>query len=259
MTATKIEWATDVWNPLRGCSPVSEGCRNCYAQRMAHRFSGKGQPYEGLTRLTPSGPTWTGDVRLAPARTIYAPTRWRKPRRIFVNSMSDLFHSAVPHGWREEIFSVMARCPQHTFLILTKRAGELSSFAAAHEIPTNVWCGVSVEDQRSIDERLPTLIRATLYNAFVSIEPLIGPVCGAVGFEHYADYLDWVIVGGESGPKARPMRAEWARRIRDLCADVGTPFFFKQMAKKAEIPSDLMIREFPEEMERRTVRSAARG
>ena len=245
---TKIEWTEATWNPIRGCRRVSEGCRHCYAERVAARFSSPGQPYEGLAEMTPSGPRWTGVVRLIET-VLDQPLRWKKPRRIFVNSMSDLFYEGLADNdiWR--IFAVMAAAPQHTFQILTKRAERMRMFLSDPEARykldeacevlarmgwchadnwtwplSNVWVGVSVEDQRTADERIPHLLKTPAAIRWISAEPLLG----SIDLTSYLDNLDWIVAGGESGPKARPMHLEWPRLLRDQCNQAGVSFFFKQ-------------------------------
>ena len=273
---SKIEWTDATWNPIRGCSRVSEGCRNCYAESIAARFSGPGQAYEGLVEMTPSGPRWTGKVTLQ-VEHLNDPLRWKRPRRIFVNSMSDLFYEGVSDEWIDQIFIVMALAATHTFQILTKRpdrmaeyfgelfAGHMYEVAGKSEHPEavmaafanglpNVWAGVSVEDQRNADERIPLLLQTPAALRFISAEPLLGPIDLALDcidkdekgrpfylhdkeMWHPCDYacgkdiaggIDWVIVGGESGPDARPMHPDWARSLRDQCISANVPFFFKQ-------------------------------
>ncbi len=199
---SKIEWTDATWNPLRGCTKVSEGCRNCYAMHVAARFSGPGQPYEGLATRGPA--RWTGEVRLI-EKHLTDPLRWRKPRMVFVNSMSDLFHPAVPDEWIDRIFAVMALSPRHTFQILTKRPERMQKYltrwpdgagrrvyvwAAAERMRPdtdhaprpdgwplpNVWLGTSVEDQATADERIPLLLATPAAVRFVSYEPALGPV-----------------------------------------------------------------------------------
>jgi protein gp37 len=201
---SNIEWTDATWNPVRGCALVSAGCTNCYAMRVAHRFSGDSQPYAGLTKLTSHGPVWTGDVTLWPD-VLDVPLRWRRPRRIFVNSMSDLFHEDVPEEFIDKVFAVMALSPQHTFQILTKRPVRMRDYLltvqnddkdfnrwsnAGVEITDspcaviddadwplpNVWLGVSVEDQATADERIPLLLQTPAAVRFLSCEPLLGPV-----------------------------------------------------------------------------------
>lgn len=314
---TKIEWTDESWNPVRGCSRVSEGCRNCYAEGVAARFSGAGMPYEGLITKTTKGPTWNGEIKLVPTK-LGQPLRWPRSRMIFVNSMSDLFHPSVPDEFIDEVFAVMALAPQHTFQVLTKRPERMREYLsrpaaevriglqvlamcldsavatkgrselgrgvtlkttdinpgglATWPLP-NVWLGVSVEDQATADERIPLLLETPAGVRWVSAEPLLGPVdlervmwrpprpdhpehrvgvlrggywnrapymfgapSAAIseekgGFTNHSDMpgtIDWVVVGGESGPKARPMHPAWARGLRDQCAAAGVPFLFKQ-------------------------------
>lgn len=304
---TPIEWADATWNPNTGCSRVTEGCRNCYAEIMAARFSKPGQWGEGLAQIVrkPDGSAdhrWTGQVRFN-ERVLDQPLRWRKPRRIFVCSTSDLFHEGVPDEWLDKVFAVMALAPHHTFMVLTKRperareyitsgpvcdigqwaysmlpaqadpALYLSAFGDPEEpniapkswpLP-NVWIGTSIEDQATADARIPHLLATPAAVRFVSAEPLLGPVdlevawhgesalegecwgdCAwcdkgypplhncqrgrqaAADFDKGRDGLDLVIVGGESGPGARPMHPDWPRALRDQCLAAGTAFFFKQ-------------------------------
>jgi protein gp37 len=283
---TEIAWTDATWNPVRGCAPVSEGCRNCYAARMAHRFSGPGKPYEGLTRLTDHGPKWTGKVRLVP-EVLGQPLRWRKPRRIFVNSMADLFHEEVPDEFIDRVSAVAAFCKQHTFLVLTKRSGRMRSHLAAlgksftrlnaarpegyalewRGIPLvtwplpNLWVGVTAENQARLDERLPDLLATPAACRFVSLEPLLGPVDledyltpidPCPGWPLGRPALDLAIVGGESGPGARPCRVEWVRSIVEQCRAARVPVFVKQIQIDGrtsknldEWPPDLRVREFP--------------
>lgn len=339
---SSIEWTDRTWNPVRGCSVISPGCHNCYAMKMAHRFSGAGRPYEGLTKLTErSGPQWTGQIRAVDA-ALLEPLSWRKPARVFANSMSDLFHDDVPDAFIDRVFAVMAIAQHHTFQILTKRADRMRAYMRQVELalkhPTetfplwrseaelilsdrhdtttevtsawplpNVWLGVSVENQKYADERIPHLLNTPAAVRFISAEPLLGPVQlhiptrvygdarpdGSFGCDHCcngdrcddathrdrrhcpycrgtgsARKLDWVIVGGESGPGARPFDIKWARSIIKQCADADVACFVKQLGAKpwspgnttaeglrqikdrkggdmAEWPADLRVREFP--------------
>lgn len=331
--ATKIEWTRsedgtpgETWNPLRGCSAVSSGCKNCYAMRMAHRFSGPGKAYDGLTRLTSAGPKWTGKIRLVPEK-LEEPLHWKKPRRIFVNSMSDLFHDEVPDEFIVEVFVRMAIARQHTYQILTKRSERMQEvmsgmeekfwasleswdsadlqrrgvtrgvyYSFAWPLP-NVHLYVSVEDQDSANERIPHLLQTPAAVRGVSMEPLLGgvdiglqsatcdcctdkrwpsrwvrlrspvrsdfPELGNVLRAEAGTYLarsnqhgalsvatergdlgikpaefeclpslDHVIVGGESGPGARPCNIEWIRSIVRQCKAAGVPAFVKQLGAK---------------------------
>jgi len=261
MSASAIEWTDVTWNPVRGCSmaPGSEagGCLNCYAARMASRnLPEMRSPTTGkaFARRTAKGPRWTGAVELIPSK-LDEPLHWRKPRRVFVNSMSDLFHEALPAEDVAEVFRVMARCPQHTFQILTKRPGRMLELVprvvATWGILPNVWLGVSVEDQATADARIPLLLQTPAAKRFVSYEPALGPVDfgryyfttlpGREAREYpfpqldeedrtkWLDLLDWIIVGGESGPGARPFNSQWARSTVFQCRDTKTACFVKQM------------------------------
>jgi protein gp37 len=224
MAETSIEWTDATWNPVAGCLVISPGCTNCYAMRMAARLDAMGvEKYAGLTRKSGDRYVWTGKIRLDEA-SLDLPLSWRKPRKIFVNSMSDLFHTDVPAEFVGRVWSVMERTPQHTYQILTKRPDRMSQVLTDLHLPVlaNVWLGTSVEDS-AVLYRLDHLRNTPAAVRFVSFEPLIGSVVEAdLGNIH------WAIVGGESGPRARPMMAEWVEEIHDLCEDVGTAFFFKQ-------------------------------
>jgi len=220
-SASPIEWTQMTWNPVRGCTRVSEGCRNCYAERLATRFAGPGQAYEGLSLMTPSGPRWTNRVQLVP-EVLEQPLRWRQPRLIFVNSMSDLFHPDVPLEFIQRVFTVIERCPQHTFQILTKRSARLRELAPLLNWPKNAWMGVSVEDTQ-VTGRISDLQAVPAAVRFLSVEPLIGPID-----ELALDGIHWVIVGGESGPGARPIKREWVESIHRQCCEAEVAFFFKQ-------------------------------
>jgi protein gp37 len=287
--SSDIQWTDATWNPVRGCDKVSPGCANCYAETFSERFRGvKGHPYEqGF------------DFRLVPEQ-LEAPLRWKKPRRIFVNSMSDLFHEKVPDSYLDEVFAVMGLASQHTFQVLTKRADRMLAYMqrlatsidplerAAREmgftfnfnslegvkmstlpwpIP-NVWLGVSAENQRFAGERIPLLQRTAAVVRFVSLEPLLGPI----DLRGLCDGIDWVIVGGESGPGARMCNIEWIRAIVRCCRQVDLAVFVKQLGAKpvedldppdhymahplllddrkggdmAEWPDDLRVREYPD-------------
>lgn len=178
--STKIEWTDETWNPVRGCTIVSEGCKNCYAMKFAHRFSGEGKPYEGLTRQTSTGPKWTGRVNLI-WHELDKPRGWKKPRRVFVCSMSDLFHFEVPDEYIRDVLYTIAECPQHTFQILTKRPHRAAEFFKEWEslisMPIqNLWIGTSIEDQKTANERIPHLLEIPAAVRFLSCEPLLGPV-----------------------------------------------------------------------------------
>jgi protein gp37 len=210
-----IEWTDATWNPVTGCTKVSEGCANCYAERLAERFRGiKGHPYEqGF------------DLRLWPER-LAQPLRWKSPRRIFVNSMSDLFHHAIPREFLVRVFQVMETADWHTYQVLTKRSSLMRDFVNERyqrtSAPSHIWLGVSVEDPAALT-RVRHLQETAARVRFISAEPLLGPL-GELDLMG----IHWVIVGGESGPDFRPMEAEWARAIRDQCLKAGVAFFFKQ-------------------------------
>jgi protein gp37 len=349
MTTTTIEWTEKSWNPVRGCSVISAGCTHCYAMRVAHRFSGPGGRYEGLTRARKSlGPVWTGDVRFVPEK-LAEPLSWRAPTRIFVNSMSDLFHEGVSDEQIAAVFGVMAAAPRHTFQVLTKRPerarawfawiadqGEELLAAVGEEPPggspipaacasflpmvtggnvadssewlgrdawraamrapwalPNVWLGASVEDQKTADERIPILLELPAAVRWVSYEPALGsvdwkniasardemmlPLAGltwSIGSPPRVvrthPKLDWIVVGGESGPGARPFDVAWARSTVEQCRAAGVPVFVKQLGacphwsyappppqwterrrdrkggEPSEWPEDLRVREYPE-------------
>lgn len=220
-TSSSIEWTETTWNPVRGCSRMSPGCEHCYAERLAHRFSGEGAPYEGLTTLGRKGPRWTGRVRLI-EKAIDEPLRWRRPRLVFVNSMSDLFHEKIPLVFVQRVFETMERAEAHTFQVLTKRAERLVELAPKLPWPSNVWMGVSVESQNYLG-RIDRLRAVPARVRFLSLEPLLGPLpsLDLAG-------IHWAIVGGESGPGARTMKPAWVRDIRSACERADVPFFFKQ-------------------------------
>lgn len=253
---TKIEWATHTWNPVTGCTKVSAGCKNCYAERMVERFGGKIHGYGDDGEDAPFGHVMLHHSRLD------EPLRWRNPRRVFVCSMSDLFHEAVPNSFRHAVFATMAECRAHTFMVLTKRPERMARMLADWvqsglilrsgfgAVVPNVWLGVSVEDQATADERIPLLLETPAAVRFVSYEPALGPVdftAIEVGngdafcpMSHNEDGdelchpgIDWLICGGESGPGARPMHPDWARSARDQCQAAGVPFFFKQWGEWA--------------------------
>lgn len=208
---THIEWTDSTWNPVTGCDPVSPGCEHCYAARMAKRLQAMGvDKYKNGFEVT-----------LHPD-LLEAPLSWKKPRVVFVNSMSDLFHDQVPTEYIQRIFDVMRRADLHTFQILTKRSKRLKRIAAQLDWPPNVWMGVTVE-RREYVYRIKDLCTTGAAVKFLSLEPLLGPLrnLDLTG-------IDWAIVGGESGPGARPIRPEWVRDLRDQCDSQGVHFFFKQ-------------------------------
>ena len=325
---TSIEWTDRTWNPTRGCSRVSEGCRNCYAERQAARFSDPGQTFDGFVKRTDAGPRWTGKVALVPKK-LDEPLRWKQPSRVFVNSMSDLFHELLSNVDIAIVFGVMLLAEQHTFQVLTKRPQRMRSWfewiqgtplyigkdeetataldsGPAHACLTllgantpaelvkgplftavlagggkpamdapirsrwplpNVWLGVSVEDQATADERIPLLLDTPAAVRFVSAEPLLGPIdltrllVKDTGYNHpdlaetsfdalrgsgtypsrmtgipiqcEGPALDWVIVGGESGPGARACELSWIRSIINQCRDAGVACFVKQLGSRS--------------------------
>lgn len=281
---SKIEWTGKTWNPIVGCSVVSPGCTNCYAMKDAWRFHHNSATphYRDTAKRVNGKAVWTGKVALAPDHILLEPLRRKKPTTWFVNSMGDLFHEDVPDEWIDRVFAIMALCPSQSLQVLTKRSARMRKYVSnattrgriaearlvnllrgigngdpdqemQWPLP-NVWLGVSTEDQKRADERIPDLLATPAAVRFISAEPLIGPiklkeVLGgdwlASGKSGERRGLDLVIVGGESGKGARPMHPDWARALRDQCASAGVPFFMKQMTKRTAIPSDLFVREFP--------------
>jgi protein gp37 len=214
-STTAIEWTNATWNPVTGCTKISAGCDNCYAERFSERFRGvEGHPFEHGFDLT-----------LRPER-LDQPLRWREPRRIFVNSMSDLFHKTVPEEFVSRVCDTMECAHWHSFQVLTKRSSVMRNFLrrryAGATVPSHIWFGVSVEDG-SKKSRIRHLQETPARVRFLSVEPLIGPM-GKLNL----DGIDWVIIGGESGPHARPMKPDWVREVRDQCIDSGVALFFKQ-------------------------------
>lgn len=313
-----IAWTDQTWNPTRGCWPVSPGCLHCYAAGVAARFSGPGQPYEGLAKRSvgKSLPQWTGEGAFV-ADHLADPLRWKRPRRVFVNSMSDLFFERFTIHQIAEVFAVMLLSPHHTYQVLTKRPERMLAVITAPEfyglvlgyadilraqrpelcnvgisnpalVPAPwIWLGVSTENQATADERIPLLLQTPAAVRFISAEPLLGPIDltkvkipGAPSppwagsalhrYRGFAERIDWVIIGGESGPRAREFDLGWGKGIVDQCQEAGVPCFFKQagsnpvLSHKAsdmphrlsfadrkggdlsELPLDLQVREFPE-------------
>lgn len=288
MSQTAIAWTNETWNPVTGCSHVSEGCRHCYAETLSLRMGWSKRPWTARNAMV--------NVRLRPDR-LDQPLRWRRPRMVFVNSMSDLFHEEVPDSYIAHVFAVMAAAYQHTFQVLTKRPERMRDLLSAVAFwqmasnkfggdllvsapLSNVWLGVSVEDQANADERIPLLLQTPATLRFLSCEPLLGPirlrqdwrdflqgwdvepihVCGGdeeacaqrcpEAQQYRTERIAWVIVGGESGPSFRPMDAAWARDLRDQCVGAGVPFFMKQDSgprpgEQGRIPDELWVQEFP--------------
>ena len=211
-TTSRIEWTEQTWNPTVGCTKISAGCKNCYAENMARRLQAMGTPgYENGFQLT-----------LLPQR-LQDPLNRKKPTTYFVNSMSDLFHDKVPDEYIEQVFSVIEQTPQHTYQILTKRAARMARFFKGKTAPKNAWMGVSVENRKHGVPRINHLRKVSAHIRFLSVEPLLEDV-GALDLTD----IHWVIVGGESGPKARPMKQEWAEAVRIQCEQQHVAFFFKQ-------------------------------
>lgn len=268
---SSIEWTDATWPVVQGCDPVSPGCANCYAIKVVHRLAWNSNPkisapLEGVVEYHKDALRWTGKVALREDRLDW-PLKWKKGRMIFVPSHGDIFHKDVPDEFLDRIFAVMALCPQHVFQVLTKRPMRMREYMSrdiedrlddiCHTLPgsldetwhypdrwplTNCWLGVSAEDQATADERIPPLLDTPAAVRFVSLEPLLGAIdLARAGLEIYMRDLDkppttnlhWVIVGGESGPKARPMHPDWARSLRDQCTAADVPFFFKQWGAHA--------------------------
>ena len=251
---TEIEWTNATWNPVTGCTKISAGCDFCYAERFSERFRG-----------VPNHPFTQGfDLTLRPER-LEQPLTWRQPKLIFVNSMSDLFHKGVPTAFVDRVFDTIERADWHTFQLLTKRSSRLRDYMntryAKKAAPRNLWVGASVEDSGRVS-RIRHMRDAKAAIRFLSIEPLIGPM-GRIDLTN----IDWVIVGGESGPSARPIQADWVRSIRDQCIAAKVPFFFKQWGgyRPKSGGRDLDGREWnqmPEivsQAERGTARKASKG
>ena len=256
--STKIEWTTETWNPITGCTPISEGCANCYAKRMANRLRGRcGYPEDDPFRVTVHEDRWE------------TPFRWRKPRRVFVSSMGDLFHGDVPNDVLHRVFAVICQAKEHVFQVLTKRPERMRAYMKEWgRYPTpemmpwpvpNLWLGVTAENQARADERIPVLLDTPAAVRFVSVEPMLeginltqasgGPKNGSVlvwfGGAPDGPRIHWVICGGETGPGARTMDPAWARSLRDQCGAAGVPFFFKEWAGGREMEPGEMPREYP--------------
>ena len=222
MADSTIEWTDATWNPVAGCTVLSPGCTNCYAMRMASRLAAMGQEkYHGLTRRSGGRQVWTGAIRCDEA-SLDVPLRWRRPRLVFVNSMSDLFHADVPESFIAGVWATMRATPRHTYQILTKRPDRMREVAERMDLLPNVWLGTSVESSEYLG-RLHELRSTRAAVRFASFEPLLGPITDAD-----LSGVHWAIVGGESGPGARPMKREWVRALQVQCVEQGVAFFFKQ-------------------------------
>lgn len=210
-TQSSIEWTETTWNPVTGCTKISHGCKHCYAERMARRLRAMGvEKYRNGFEVT------------VHESTLEEPTKWRKPRLVFVNSMSDLFHEQVSEHFIQTVFKVMNNAAHHTFQVLTKRPQRVKRLNSRLDWTPNIWLGTSIESHRWI-ERLDELKSTAARVKFLSLEPLLGPLP-----DLDLKGIDWVIVGGESGPSCRPMEEDWVRQIRDNCTESGVAFFFKQ-------------------------------
>jgi protein gp37 len=251
VTDTKIEWTDKVWNPTTGCDKVSPGCDHCYALTLARRLKGMGSAkYQNDGNPRTSGPGFGITIHDS---ALEAPLTWTKPRRVFVNSMSDLFHDGVPDEFIARVFAVMALTERHTYQVLTKRHGRMRSLLSSERVQAdvdrnvawhteaitpwplpNVWLGVSVEDQKRAELRIPALQQTPAAVHFLSCEPLLGPVdiINGIG-DSWMTNIDWVIAGGESGAVARPMDLDWVRSLRDQCEVAGVAFFYKQQGSGA--------------------------
>jgi len=228
MTDSKISWATKSYNPIRGCDPISPGCDNCYASRMAHRFMNPKSPWKGL--VDEETAEWNGRV-VFDEKSLDLPRRWRKPQRIFVCSMSDLFSKKVPDSWIRRVFSVMIANAHHTYLVLTKRANRMKNFLTMHEGDQykhwpHIWLGVTAENQAYANYRIRKLIQVPAVNRFVSVEPMLGPI--DMEPELDSGKIHWVVCGGESGAGHRKMEEAWALDLMDQCESTRVPFHFKQ-------------------------------
>ena len=224
---TKIEWTNRTWNPVTGCTAISPGCANCYARAMSHRFH------------------WSFEVTCHPER-LDIPLYWRKPRMIFVNSMSDTFHEKVPDDFKRKIFRIILDCPQHTFQVLTKRPENIARIYDWGQ--NNLWLGVSAETQEWADRRIRELMKIPAAVRFVSFEPLLGPI----NARPYLERINWCIIGCESGPKRRECKIEWIESLVDQCREAGVPCFVKQVSINGRVsknpdewPESIRIREWP--------------
>jgi protein gp37 len=237
LAASDIEWTEATWNPIAGCSVLSPGCTNCYAMRMAARLQAMGMAkYAGTTRKSGKRHVWTGRINFDKV-ALAAPLGWKKPQRIFVNSMSDLFQDKVHMTFIREVWRVMERAHWHSFQVLTKRPERMLEILSKPEFPTlpNVWLGTSVESEDYLN-RIDLLRRVPARIRFVSFEPLLGPIA-----EADLNGIHWAIVGGESGPRARPMQEWWVEDLHDACQRQGVAFFFKQWGGKRKKKTGRML------------------
>lgn len=221
---SKIAWCDATWNPIVGCSPMSDGCRHCYAASFAAR--GLSPKFRGLTKTVDGRAVFNGTVR-CDEKLLDIPMHWKRPRRIFVNSMSDLYHSAVPDEFIDRVMATIALCPQHTFIVATKRPERAAQYSMGFQPLPNLIHLASVENQETADERIPHLLKIP-GPVGLSVEPMLGPIDLTRLTGGVLSGISWVIVGGESGRNARLMEAEWVRSIRDQCVAAKVPFYFKQ-------------------------------
>ena len=256
------KWTEATWNPITGCSLVSSGCKNCYAMRLAGGRLKNHSSRRGLTTETPNGPVWNGEVRFN-ENWLDQPTIWLEPKRIFVVAHGDLFHEKVPFEWIDRVFDVMTddKCQRHTFQVLTKRPERMKEYVTRRRrLPPNIWIGTSVEDQESAEKRIQHLIETPAHVRWVSAEPLLGPIdlhgIKMLKYDRRSVLmgLEWVVIGGESGPGARPMECNWAGDIIEVCRDYEVAVFMKQLSQ-ASAPGtykkiehwykELQVREYP--------------
>lgn len=242
---SKIEWTDQTWNPIIGCTKISHGCNNCYAETMAKRLSGIKTTayYKNVIFQHPLAVNygkWNGQTHFAESQ-LKKPLKWKKPRMIFVSSMGDLFHESVSFMDIRKVYDVIRKCPQHTFQILTKRPERMKDFYLEYygfQNESNIWLGVTAENQELANKRIPILLQIPAKVHFVSVEPMLSAVDLSLWFYSiflqlpYNDIIDWVICGGESGSNARPINPDWVRNLRDQCQELSVPFFFKQWGNK---------------------------
>ena len=239
---TKIEWATHSWNPWIGCQKVSAACDHCYAETLMDTRLGQVEWGPGKPRKRTSEANWR-----MPLKWNREAARTGRPVRVFCASLADVFDNAVPAEWREDLWRLIGKTPHLTWMLLTKRPENIEKMRPLSRWPDNVWLGTSAETQRWWDHRTSYLIREPAAgHKFVSVEPMLERIETRGALKYANSGIDWVIVGGESGKNARPMHPDWARAVRDACQELGVPFFIKQMTKKAAIPADLLVRQWPD-------------
>ena len=269
---SKIEWTEQTWNPIIGCSKISTGCKNCYAEKMAIRLASMAlvknessslDYYVDAINYLYGNKGWNGKTYII-KNALEKPLKRKKPTMYFVCSMGDLFHESVPFEWIDKVYEIISRCPQHTFQILTKRPEIMKEYYKSRQYGHfhNVWIGTTTENQEMANERIPILLRIPAKVHFVSVEPMLSEInLNQIAFSKFQSWLngndayglDWVICGGESGHNARPMHPDWVRSLRDQCKDANVPFFFKQGSQNNwsdyknidSFPDDLKIRQYP--------------